>query len=275
MVSAPYDIRETLLRVEDVNLTLGGSHILRDVNLEIKNIHRPGMNQGQVVSLLGPSGVGKTCLFRILAGLDHPDSGRVLLNEEGIPVQRGMVGVVAQDYPLFNHRTVIGNLTVAGKQAGMSASEAKERGMTTLQRFGLETHATKYPAQLSGGQKQRAAVAQQFMCSEHLLLMDEPFTGLDLLALHRLCDFICEIASDDELKTFVIVTHDVSAAIDISDTIWLLGRDRDEQGKIIPGARLQHSYNLIDRGLAWKKGMSTSPEYLGLLAEIRDVFPRL
>jgi NitT/TauT family transport system ATP-binding protein len=275
VISAPYELHETLLTVEGVNLTLGGVQILRDVNLEIKNVVRPGVKQGQVVSLLGPSGIGKSCLFRILSGLDQPDSGQVMLGEDRRPVQRGMVGVVAQDYPLFHHRTILGNLKVAGRQAGLSGSDAHEKATTLLTRFALESQASKYPAQLSGGQRQRVAIAQQFMCSEDFLLMDEPFTGLDLIALHKLCEFICEIAQTDELKTFIVVTHDVSAAIDISDTIWLLGRDRDEQGNIIPGARLQKTYNLIERGLAWKKDMSTSPAYLELLQEIREVFPRL
>src|SRR4051812_10270150 len=111
------ELKETLLKVEGVSKTLGGSLILKDVNLEIRNIVRPGYTQGQVVGLLGPSGVGKTCLFRILAGLDQPDCGSVLVEEEGIPVKRGMVGVVAQNYPLFAHRTILGNLTVAGRNA--------------------------------------------------------------------------------------------------------------------------------------------------------------
>jgi NitT/TauT family transport system ATP-binding protein len=94
--AAAVEYKETLLKVSGVSLSLGAQTILRDVNLEIRDIVRPGMTQGQVVGLLGPSGIGKTCLFRILAGLDAPDSGSVLIGKEGTPVQRGMVGVVAQ-----------------------------------------------------------------------------------------------------------------------------------------------------------------------------------
>jgi polar amino acid transport system ATP-binding protein/sulfate transport system ATP-binding protein len=245
------------------------------VNLEIRDIYRPGFTQGQVVCLLGPSGIGKTCLFRILAGLDAPDSGSVLLGKEGKPVARGMVGVVAQNYPLFAHRTVAGNLMVAGRRAGLSSAAAAAKARTLLERFGLEDHARKYPVQLSGGQRQRVAIAQQFMCSEHFLLMDEPFTGLDLLAVENLCEFISEMALSDELTCFVVVTHDITAALEIADTIWLIGRDRDDQGRIIPGARVQASYNLIDRGLAWQKGVTTMPAFLDLTREIRAVFPRL
>jgi polar amino acid transport system ATP-binding protein/sulfate transport system ATP-binding protein len=271
----PYELKEALLQVENVSLTLGGNLILRDVNLEIRDIVRPGMTQGQVVGLLGPSGIGKTRLFRILAGLDAPDTGAVRITEEGRPVERGMVGVVAQHYPLFAHRTVLGNLTVAGRQAGLSGSDAAAKAAGLLQRFGMEEHGRKYPSQLSGGQRQRVAIAQQFMCSEHFLLMDEPFSGLDLNAVDRVSAFITEMARSDEHKTFIVVTHDVDAALEVSDTIWLLGRDRDAQDRIIPGARIQRSYNLIDRGLAWREGIATTPEFLALLREIREIFPRL
>lgn len=266
---------DTLLKVEGVSVTRGGLQILRNLDLEIRDLIRPGYTQGQIVGLLGPSGVGKTTLFRILAGLDVPDSGHVLLGQELRPVQRGMVGVVAQNYPLFTHRTVLGNLLVAGRQAGLPGNEAPRRAGELLRRFGLEEQGRKYPAQLSGGQRQRVAIAQQFMCSEHFLLMDEPFSGLDLVAAERVSDFIHEIAQSDELKTFILVTHDVSAALQVADTIWLLGRDRDPEGRPIPGARVQASFNLVERGLAWREGVSTTPEYLQLLAEIRAIFPRL
>jgi polar amino acid transport system ATP-binding protein/sulfate transport system ATP-binding protein len=275
VAALPCEYTDTLLKVEKVSVTRGGTLVLRDLDLEIRDLHRPGYTQGQVVGLLGPSGVGKTTLFRILAGLDAPDSGAVLVEKECRLVERGMVGVVAQNYPLFAHRTVLGNLMVAGKRAGLSGREASEKAGSLLQRFGLETHGTKYPAQLSGGQQQRVAIAQQFMCSEHFLLMDEPFSGLDPVAIGTLCAFIGEMAQSDELKTFIIVTHDISAALEVCDTIWLLGRDRDAQGRVIPGARIQASYNLVERGLAWQHGISTTPEFLQALKEIREVFPRL
>src|SRR5689334_24285813 len=127
MAVLEHKFEETLLKVTDVSVTLGKTQILRDLNLEVKNITRPGMTQGQVVGLLGPSGVGKTTLFRILAGLDEPDSGQVLVDEAQKPVERGMVGVVAQNYPLFEHRRVLSNMMVAGRLAGLSGSTARER----------------------------------------------------------------------------------------------------------------------------------------------------
>jgi polar amino acid transport system ATP-binding protein/sulfate transport system ATP-binding protein len=273
--SVYYEVHETLLKVSGVNVTLGGKPILRDLNLEIKNLHRPGMTQGQVVALLGPSGMGKTTLFRILAGLDKPDTGEVLVTPDQVPVRRGMVGVVAQHYPLFQHRTVLGNLVVAGRQAGLSKAASTEKAKGLLARFGLDGSEGKYPSQLSGGMRQRVAITQQFMCSEHFLLMDEPFSGLDLVAIERVTQLVDEIAASDELKTFVIVTHDVTAAIEVADQILLLGRERNEKGEIVPGARVMQSYNLIERGLAWRHGITGTPEYAELVREIREVFPKL
>ncbi len=275
VVSVAYECGETILKTINVSLRLGQNTILRDVNLEIRDILRPGLVTGQVVGLLGPSGIGKTRLFRILAGLDEPDTGSVLIGPQGIPVQRGMVGVVAQHYPLFAHRTVVGNLIVAGRRAGLSHAQATERAHSFLKRFRLEDHAALYPAQLSGGQRQRVAIAQQFMCSEHFLLMDEPFSGLDPIASENVVELITEVAGADELRTIIVVTHDIVAALEVADTIWLLGRDRDEEGQVIPGARIQVSYNLIERGLAWRKGIATTPEFLNLLREIRERFPTL
>ncbi len=163
-----YEKTHTLLKVSGVNLDLGGRKILRDVNLEIKDIVRPGMTQGQIVGLLGPSGMGKTQLFRILSGLNVPDSGTVDMGNPLTPVQAGRVGVVAQDYPLFHNRTVMSNLVLASKQAGRTQPEEDSKKM--LDRFDLGEHGDKFPAQLSGGQRQRVAIAQQLLCSEMFLL---------------------------------------------------------------------------------------------------------
>jgi NitT/TauT family transport system ATP-binding protein len=270
-----YELGATILKTTGVSLTLGGRAILRDVDLEIRDIRQPGRIVGQVVALLGPSGMGKTSLFRILAGLDPPTSGSVLIGEQLAPVERGKVGVVAQDYPLFVHRTVRGNLEVAGRQAGLSTEAANAKAHAFLERFQLLDHADRYPAQLSGGERQRVAIAQQFMCSEHLLLLDEPFSGLDPLAIEKVIELIAEVANLDELNTIIVVTHDIHAAMAVADHIWLLGRDRDPQGNPVPGARLQESYCLLDRGLAWRKGIDGTPEFLELQVEIRRRFASL
>jgi polar amino acid transport system ATP-binding protein/sulfate transport system ATP-binding protein len=269
------EYRGTILKAEGVSLTLGGKPILRDLNLEVRDLYRPGYVTGQIVGLLGPSGIGKTRLFRILSGIDRPDKGQVLVGENCTPVERGMVGVVAQNYPLFEHRTVAGNLELAARAAGMDRSAASAKAAEFLKRFGLEDRADLYPCQLSGGQRQRVAIAQQFLCSEHFVLMDEPFSGLDLIAVEQVCKMIVEVANSDEKNTVIVVTHDIAAAVTVADTLWLLGRDRDDQGRIIPGAKVKKTYDLVEMGLTWREGLSETKEFGEVVREIRGVFPSL
>ena len=275
MTAIAHEVGSTLLKVNNVNVSKSGVPILRDLSAEVKDIIRPGYTQGQVIALLGPTGMGKTTLFRVLAGLDAPDSGEVLVEKEGVPVHRGMVGVVAQHYPLFQHRTVLGNMAVAGGHLGLSRTGVVEKARGLLRRFGMEEHEKKYPCQLSGGQKQRVAIAQQFMCSEHFILLDEPFSGLDVVAEDNVIGFLQEIAQTNELYTFIVITHDVTAALQVADTLWILGRDRDPQGNPIPGARIQKTYDLCDLGLAWQPGLTSTPEFLGIRQEIRELFATL
>jgi polar amino acid transport system ATP-binding protein/sulfate transport system ATP-binding protein len=269
------EYRNTLLKATGVNLTLGKNVVLRDLNLEIRDVYRPGYVTGQIVGLLGPSGIGKTRLFRILSGIDRPDSGEVLIGEKCEPVQRGMVGVVAQNYPLFEHRTVAGNLELAARAAGLNRAESSEKAAAVLKRFGLEDRSDVYPCQLSGGQRQRVAIAQQFLCSENFVLMDEPFSGLDLIAIEQVCKMIVEVANANELNTVIVVTHDIAAAVTVADTLWLLGRDRDEHGHVIPGAKIEKTYNLAEMGLTWREGLSETKEFGDVVREIRSIFPSL
>ena len=113
MGTPSYSLGKTLLKIESVCLEYDGRPVLKNVNAEVRDIVVPGKVQGQVVGVLGPSGCGKTTLFRIIAGLNAPTSGRVTVNGLDRPVRAGEVGVVAQSYPLFEHRTVLGNLMLA------------------------------------------------------------------------------------------------------------------------------------------------------------------
>ena len=105
--------------------------------------------------------------------------------------------------------------------------------------------------------------------------MDEPFSGLDLIAIQKVSEFICEIAQTDELKTIVLVTHAIDAALAVCDTIWLLGRDIGEDGKKIPGARIQQIVDLAERGIAWRTDVQNAPEFLATLGEVRTAFTKL
>jgi ABC-type nitrate/sulfonate/bicarbonate transport system ATPase subunit len=270
----PYTVEERLLTIENVNVSYD-KPILKGLNAHIDNIVRDGMQQGQVVALLGPSGIGKTQLFRCIAGLQRPTSGSIRLLAGKEEVQPGEVGVVAQHYPLFNHRTVLGNLLVAAGRYIKDDKLAREKAIAMLEEFHLEDKASHYPQALSGGQRQRIAIAQQLLCSSHFLLMDEPFSGLDPLAKQRVCETIIGVSTKHELNTMIVVTHDIESAIAIADTVWVLGRDRDAEGRPIPGARIQEVIDLAAMGMAWDPEIESRPEFFELTKRIKRQFGEL
>jgi ABC-type nitrate/sulfonate/bicarbonate transport system ATPase subunit len=263
---------KTLLEVKDVCLDYQGKAVLRNVNAKITDIIRTGTTTGQIVGFLGPSGIGKTQLFRIIAGLNKPTSGSVHIGESINPVIAGEVGVVAQSYPLFEHRTVFSNLMVAASHKEKDSKVAKDKVLEYLNQFELADKRTLYPSQLSGGQRQRAAIIQQVLCSEHFLLMDEPFSGLDLLMLEKTCALLSKVAHMHEFNTIVVVTHDVTAAASISDHLWMMGRERDAAGQIIPGAKIMKEYSLVDRDLCWHPGIITTQRFTDFVSEVKNQF---
>ena len=264
---------DVLLDVSGVKLKLGDNQVLNGVTFQIIDRVREGKTTGQVVGMLGPSGVGKTRLLRIIASLDSPDAGKVR-GHKGSILQAGTVGVVFQDYPLLKHHTVQTNLEIAGKIAGMSPTVARKRADELLATFKLSDRGGHYPAQLSGGQRQRVAIAQQIVQPRQLLLMDEPFSGLDPAALEDVTKLVSEVANLHELNTILIVTHDIRAAMIVSDTMHLLGRDKKDD-KVVPGAKIQGTYDLVERGLAWHEDVSELREFAQLEKEIKGRFRNL
>jgi ABC-type nitrate/sulfonate/bicarbonate transport system ATPase subunit len=263
-----YTTKERVLTVDKLNLRYGNKQILRDISLTIENLSRPGMEQGQVVALLGPSGIGKTQLFRCLAGLQPPTSGSVLLNETRTPVHAGQVGVVFQNYPLMKSRTVWSNLKLATASSGKTDDEIT----VFLQRFDLLDKKDLYPAQLSGGQRQRIAIIQQMLCSTHFFLMDEPFSGLDIKMKNEVARLITEVSVAHELNTIIMTTHDIEQALRISDSIWILGFEKDDNGARIPGSTVIKKYDLAAMGLAWDQNIDQNPLFLQTLREMREMF---
>jgi ABC-type nitrate/sulfonate/bicarbonate transport system ATPase subunit len=269
-----YTLGQRLLTIDNVCVRYDRP-ILEGVSGTIDNIRREGMQQGQVVCLLGPSGIGKSQLFRCIAGLQRPSSGSVRLNGAQREVQPGEVGVVAQNYPLLNHRTVWGNLMVAARRHAQTPAQARERCLGLLEKFGLVDIAGKHPMTLSGGQRQRVAIAQQLLCSSHFLLMDEPFSGLDPLAKTRVCETIIDVSTTHELNTIIVVTHDIESAIRISDTLWVLGRTRDADGQPVSGASIRQVYDLAGMNLAWNPDIESRREFLELATELKARFASL
>jgi NitT/TauT family transport system ATP-binding protein len=270
---------KTLLELKDVNVIYDDVPILKNVNFEIKNICRPGRTQGQVDALLAPSGMGKTQCFRAIAGLNKPTTGTVSINtgddDTLIPVHVGLVGVVAQDYPLFNHLTVMNNLMIAATIKNKDRTGAKKEVLDFLEHFLLTDKQSLYPHQLSGGQRQRVAIIQQMLCDNHLLLMDEPFSGLDIIMKDEVQNLISGVASQNDRNSVIITTHDIQSAIAVADTILLLGRDRDATGNVVPGAYIKYTYNLIEMGLSWRPNISELPAFAELEKEIKARFKEL
>lgn len=199
-----------------------GNETLRDISLAAE--------PGQVLCLLGPSGSGKTTLLRIAAGIEAQKSGRVLLNGKEIagpsvflPPEKRSIGLMFQDFALFPHMTILDNVRFG--LTALSAAEAKNQAMVALRRVGLESYAASYPHLLSGGEQQRAALARALAPRPAVLLMDEPFSGLD----SRLKDTVRAdtLAILRESKaTAIIVTHDAEEAMRMADRIALLRHGR-------------------------------------------------
>lgn len=266
---------DVLLAVKDVALTLGEKLVLNGLSLDVVDRKRDGMVCGQVVGLLGPSGVGKTRLLRLLAGLDAPDKGTIT-GHNGAPWDFSKVGYVFQDYPLLEHRSVQSNLELAGKLADMPDDAAKKRVAQLIEHFGLGDRRNAYPMELSGGQRQRASIAQQLVAPRTFLLMDEPFSGLDPAALIDVSKLIVDAANLDDENTVILVTHDIRAALLVSDTLFVLGRDRDEKREgFVPGAHVQFKYDLVERGLAYQLNVEDKPEFVALERELRSHFRHL
>jgi ABC-type nitrate/sulfonate/bicarbonate transport system ATPase subunit len=261
-----YSIGEPLITIQDVSLKYGETQILRDINHVIKNVVRPGMIQGQIIALIGKSGVGKSQLFRILSGLMKPTTGKVLVDIDQHEVNPGEVGIIPQNYILFPHKTIYQNL-----KCGSSHSPQKLSGTdqdTLIHRyaddFQLTEHLGKYPAQLSGGQRQRASIIQQVLTDNKFILLDEPFSGLDSVLIDKVIDLLNKISVLNELNTLVIVSHDIPSSLAIADEVCILAK---EEGK--EGATITKQYDLKSMGLAWEPQIRKRPEFHQLIDEVK------
>lgn len=260
-----YSKNEVLIDVEGVNLSYDRP-ILRDINFRIHNIVRPGLNQGQVISLIGRSGIGKTQLFKILAGLIQPNTGTVKVGIEQLQVVAGDVGIVSQNYILFNHRTVHENLRLAMKHASNTMTDKEKDSLIKEYaiKFDLIDHLKKYPMHLSGGQRQRVSIIQQVLTGNKFILLDEPFSGLDALIIDRVIELLLQISTLHELNTLVIISHDVENSLAISDTAFIIAKEKDKEG-----ATITETLDLIELGFAWNPEIREEPKFQHLVSQIK------
>jgi sulfate transport system ATP-binding protein len=215
------------IEIEHIRKQYGSFTALDDVSLTI--------GVGELMALLGPSGSGKTTLLRIIAGLESPDGGSILLHGEESTQQsastRG-IGFVFQHYALFRHMTIFENVAfgmrVQSRQLRLSRQKIRERVRDLLHLVQLDTYAQMYPEQLSGGQRQRVALARALAVQPKVLLLDEPFSALDAKVRKELRDWLRRI--HDELHvTTVLVTHDQEEALEVADRVAILNQGRLEQ----------------------------------------------
>ncbi len=211
------------LEFENVSRFFGKVRAVDSVSLSIR--------KGEFFSLLGPSGCGKTTLLRILAGFEHPDTGRVRLNGEDItdlPPNLRKVNTIFQSYALFPHLTVYENIAFGLRVAKRPKAEIRREVEQMLRLIQMEDQAHKRPDQISGGQKQRVAIARALINKPQVLLLDEPLAALDLKLRQRMLIEL-DLIHDEVGITFLYVTHDQGEAMSLSDRIAVMNSGKIEQ----------------------------------------------
>lgn len=214
-----------ILRAEHIAKNYPDKKVLKDITLTL--------NEGELICLLGISGVGKTTLFNVLSGLVMPDEGKVLLRKdsdepssdnsdwEDITGVNGQLSYMLQKDLLLPHKHVIDNVALPLTIAGMPKKLAREKAAENFKRFGLEGCEMKYPSELSGGMRQRAALLRTYLCGNKVALLDEPFSALDTLTRTQMQEWYLDVMDKIKLST-IFITHDIDEAIMISDRIYIM-----------------------------------------------------
>ena len=198
---------------EGISKSYDEKRIVESIDLELPN--------GGFISLLGPSGVGKTTLFNVLSGVEKPDAGNVFLDGENITGISGKVSYMLQKDLLLEYRTVLDNVILPLLIRGEKKKSAHEKASPFFPMFGLSGYEKKYPCELSGGMRQRAALLRTCMLHNAVILLDEPFSALDAITRRTMQDWYAEIAERMKFST-LFITHDVEEALILSDTVYIL-----------------------------------------------------
>ena len=202
-----------VLKATNVTKKYENDVIIEDISLEVK--------KGEIVSLLGVSGVGKTTLFHVLSGLLKPEYGAVYLDDEEITGNPGQISYMLQKDLMLPHKKIIDNVALPLQIKGMSKKEARLKVNPMFEKFGIEGTQYKYPSQLSGGMRQRAALLRTYFSSNGVALLDEPFSALDTITKYAMHKWYLEVMKHIDLAT-VFITHDIDEAIILSDRIYLM-----------------------------------------------------
>ena len=272
-----YEKRDTIIHAEGLSVVYGNRTIISDICFEEKDTTIPGKVQGQTIAFLGRSGRGKSTLFRVLTGLEKPTTGRVLIpdysktptngQQPAKIVQEGDVGFVDQKYTLFRHKTVYQSLLFALRKSTISKSEKHDKIMHYLMEWGLEKVKDHYPNEMSGGQRQRCAILEQLLSSGYYMVMDEPFSGLDVGNIESVKNAFQLVNKSHELNTVIFSTHDIELAVQLADSIYILGYKNEDERYRESGTIVKH-FDLKDMGLAWHTEFN--PKHLECVHEIKS-----
>lgn len=241
--------------------------------LEVKNIIKTfedilvvdsislNLKENEFVSLLGPSGSGKSTIFNIIAGLLKPDDGKILIDSEDFTGKTGRVSYMYQKDLLLPWKKIIDNVALPLVVKGMKKKEAREKAAEYFRIFGLEGFEMKYPFQLSGGMRQRAALMRTYMFSKDIILLDEPFGGLDAITKRKMQYWLLEVL-ENLRASILFITHDIEEAIFLSDRIYILS---DRPAKVKEEIK-------IDLPKPRKSEIITSTEFNDIKRHIINIF---
>ena len=211
------------VELKNINKTYGSYQASRNVNF--------GIEKGKLIGLLGPSGSGKTTILRMIAGLETPDSGEIIINGKvvnDVPASERGIGFVFQNYALFRYMTVYDNVAFGLKVQKVDKKTIDARVRELVKLVGLEGLEKRYPSQLSGGQRQRVAFARALAPNPQVLLLDEPFAAIDAKIRQELRSWLKEMIEKLGI-TSIFVTHDQDEAIEVADEIIITNAGRIEQ----------------------------------------------
>lgn len=207
----------SILSAKGISKAFEDKLIFEELDLELE--------EGKTVALLGPSGIGKTTLLNILAGVMLPDSGSVTLMGEDITGKPGHISYMQQKDLLLPHYTVLENVALPLIIKGEKKSSATKKAAEYFEFFGIAGYENKYPREMSGGMRQRAALLRTYIQSHRVVLLDEPFGALDAVTRHKMQKWYLDISRSLSLST-VMITHDTDEALIMADCIYIMREDR-------------------------------------------------